>query len=284
MLKIRFLYLVFLLLSFNISLAQYTAGELIFSIKQNITCEWNDETVDTFKGGKASMEITGIATTFLATLEVLKKAKENGFNMIITHEPTFYNHLDKIDLYGVDDVINEKLNYIKDNNLIVFRFHDHIHQTSPDGIYKGVVDKMDWQNYEVSKRPYIYKLPKTSLKELVIQLNNIFDIPVIRVVGDPEMILTNASLVLGASGAQRQISVLQRNDVDVEIIGETQEWETVEYVRDAVNMGKKKALIIIGHANSEEAGMKYCADWLKTFVSEVPIEFIPAGDPFWTVE
>ena len=42
-----------------------------------------------------------------------------------------------------------------------------------------------------------------------------------------------------------------------------------------------KALIILGHANSEEAGMKYCGTWLRRLVTEVPIKFIPAGDPFW---
>ncbi len=27
--------------------------------------------------------------------------------------------------------------------------------------------------------------------------------------------------------------------------------------------------------------MKYCAEWLKSFISEVPIEFVPAAEPFW---
>ena len=42
------------------------------------------------------------------------------------------------------------------------------------------------------------------------------------------------------------------------VAGETREWETVEFTRDAVAAGKRKALILLGHANSEEAGMKYC--------------------------
>jgi hypothetical protein len=41
-------------------------------------------------------------------------------------------------------------------------------------------------------------------------------------------------------------------------------------------------LIVLGHVPSEEAGMKECARWLKTFVPEVPIEFVPSGEPFWT--
>jgi hypothetical protein len=27
--------------------------------------------------------------------------------------------------------------------------------------------------------------------------------------------------------------------------------------------------------------MKYCADWLRGFVGEVPVEFVPAEEPFW---
>jgi hypothetical protein len=29
--------------------------------------------------------------------------------------------------------------------------------------------------------------------------------------------------------------------------------------------------------------MGECARWLKTFVTEVPVEFVPAGEPFWPV-
>ena len=260
----------------------FTAGEVISRIKRNVTCAWQEETVDTYKGGDPTMEVTGIATTFLATLEVLKKAKAKGLNLIITHEPTFYNHLDETEQFAGDAIVAEKQQYIKDNGLIVFRFHDHIHQTRPDGIFKGVVDQLGWGSFEQGQRPYTYKLPETNLKDLSDQLKRTFQSETIRVVGNPDMTLTDVGLVLGAAGSTRQIAALQSDDVEVLIIGETHEWETVEYVRDAVNMGRKKALILLGHANSEEAGMAYCAEWLKTFIAEVPIEFVPAGDPFWT--
>jgi len=28
--------------------------------------------------------------------------------------------------------------------------------------------------------------------------------------------------------------------------------------------------------------MKECAQWLKTFAPEVPIEYLPGGEPFWS--
>jgi hypothetical protein len=49
-----------------------------------------------------------------------------------------------------------------------------------------------------------------------------------------------------------------------------------------ISSGKKKALIILGHVVSEQAGMKYCAEWLRTFITEVPVEFIAAEEPYWS--
>jgi putative NIF3 family GTP cyclohydrolase 1 type 2 len=74
---------------------------------------------------------------------------------------------------------------------------------------------------------------------------------------------------------------LARPDVDVVVIGETREWEGVEYAQDLIAAGNKKGLVILGHVISEESGMKECAQWLGTFVTEVPVEFIAAGEPFW---
>lgn len=45
-------------------------------------------------------------------------------------------------------------------------------------------------------------------------------------------------------------------------------------------MGAAKAMIRLGHAISEDPGMKLCADWLATVVSDVPVEWIAAGEPF----
>jgi putative NIF3 family GTP cyclohydrolase 1 type 2 len=44
----------------------------------------------------------------------------------------------------------------------------------------------------------------------------------------------------------------------------------------------KKAMILLGHVNSEEAGMEYLATWLNNIIEDIPIHFVPAGDPFWT--
>src|SRR5437867_10355625 len=71
-----------------------TAREVVAAIQKNVSVPWNSETVDTFKAGNPDTTVTGIAVTMMATLDVLQRAAEKGQNLIITHEPTFYNHLD----------------------------------------------------------------------------------------------------------------------------------------------------------------------------------------------
>jgi hypothetical protein len=48
---------------------------------------------------------------------------------------------------------------------------------------------------------------------------------------------------------------------------------TFDVLKRAAAAGKN---MVITHE-----GMRVVASWLKTFVSEVPVEWIPAGDPFW---
>jgi hypothetical protein len=48
-----------------------------------------------------------------------------------------------------------------------------------------------------------------------------------------------------------------------------------------VSEGGKKALVVIGYIPSEQPGMEECTRWLNSFVKDVPVEFVPARQPFW---
>jgi hypothetical protein len=52
---------------------------------------------------------------------------------------------------------------------------------------------------------------------------------------------------------------------------------------DAAKAGDLDTPVTVGHDVSMELEMKECATWLEAFVPEVSVEFIPAGEPFWSV-
>ena len=102
----------------------------------------------------------------------------------------------------------------------------------------------------------------------------------IRVVGDPNLKVTRVAVGPGYAYPRRTA------DVDVVIGGEAQEsdlaFDDTSYVRDAATLGIPKGQILLGHGVSEEPGAEELAKWLRGFVTGVPIEFVPAGEPFWT--
>jgi putative NIF3 family GTP cyclohydrolase 1 type 2 len=263
--------------------AELTARAAIAAIQRETPGNWDEPTVDTFKAGNPDTPITGIAVTMMATMDVLKRAAARGDNLIITHEPTFFDHSDTPQ--GIDEndpVWKAKREFIAKHGLVIWRFHDHWHQRTPDGIQAGMTRVLGWSRYQNPQNPHLFKLPRTSLRELAEEIARKLDRPVLRIVGNPDMQVAVVAMSPGAAGFARQAAALEADGVDVLLAGESHEWETVEYAADAVSQGRRKALILIGHVPSEQAGMEDCAQWLKTFMQGVRIEFIATQPPFWT--
>ena len=262
-----------------------TARDVIARIQQQVGVPWQSDTVDTFKAGNPDSPVSGIAVTMMATLDVLQRAAAAGDNLIITHEPTFFDHLDISDQLpekDIDPVLAAKRQFIAEHGLVIWRFHDHWHARNPDGIEAGMVHALGWEKFQDANNQYLFTIPETPLENLAAEIKRKLGIRIVRVVGDPGLRITKLALAPGAAGLTRQAKALEMPGVQALVIGEAQEWEAVEYVADAVSEGRQKSLIILGHIPSEQAGMEECTSWLKTFVTEVPIQFVPAREPFWS--
>jgi len=260
-----------------------TAQDVIAAIQEHLGVPWKTQTVDTFKAGNPETLVTGIAVTMMATLDVLQRAAAKGENLVITHEPTFYNHLDRPEGMDENDAVwKEKRDFIEKNGMVVWRFHDHWHLRKPDGILAGMVQALGWEKFQSGENPHLFTVPEITLEKLAAHVAKRLNTPVLRVVGNPTMKVTKLALSPGSAGFERETHALETENVQVLLVGETREWETVEYAADAVTEGRKKALMVIGHVPSEQAGMEECARWMKTFVKDVPIEFVATKQPFWT--
>jgi putative NIF3 family GTP cyclohydrolase 1 type 2 len=74
--------------------AGVTAQDIVKQIQGGLGGDWPATGVDGFKAGKPETEVRGIATTAMATVDVLRKASKAGLNLIISHEPTFFGSRD----------------------------------------------------------------------------------------------------------------------------------------------------------------------------------------------
>lgn len=245
-------------------------------------------TCDIRISGDPQMEVTGIITTFMATVEVIQKAIASGANFIITHEPTWFNGMDETEWCLNDSVYLAKKKLLESHHIAVWRFHDHMHfGSSVDYIYKGMIEKLEWQPYlqPDEKEPWVYQIPEISLKDLSEELKRKLEMDVIQTIGKPDTKITRAGLLVGGGGLglgreMMPMEVMERNHLNVLICGDITEWTTCAYINDAQQLGFDRAMITLGHERSEEAGMEYLAPTIQEFIKDVPVTFISAQEPF----
>lgn len=279
--KKQFSLLAIITISFVTAFSQPAAEEVVASIIKHTGAKQIPNTVDVIKEGDPKTQVSGIITTMFATMDVLQKAVEMNCNLIIAHEPLYYSHLDDTKTLQNNSVFLQKQKFIKDNKLVIWRFHDYIHSMRPDGIMEGMVAKLGWKEYMVGGNYSQFTMPETTLGALLANLKKTFPQSTFYVIGNKDMKVRNVRFAPGAPGSSMHIRLLEDSNVDVVVAGESQQWETYEYARDAVSQGKNKAIIFLGHVPSEEAGMEHCASWLKGFIKDIPINFVESGPAYW---
>jgi putative NIF3 family GTP cyclohydrolase 1 type 2 len=257
--------------------------------------DWPETGLDSFKAGNPATEVTGIATTASATMEVLQKAAKSKLNLIFSYEPTFFGVRDGAPpppataggrgrggggVAPDDPVFKAKKEFIEKNNLVVFRLRDHWQSRKEDDVTAGLADALGWGGRRVEGQDRTYDIPQSTLDDTVASIRKKLNLRGgLRAVGDPKSRVRRVMLHPGVMA----IGTMWKHflQTDLLIAGEVREWECTFYAADVNNAGEKRSLVTIGRIASEEPGMRACAAWLKTFVKGVPVEWISAGDPYW---
>lgn len=164
-----------------------TAGEVIGRIKKSVHVPWRSNTVDVLVSGDPDIPVRGISTAFMATFDVLTRSAAAGRNMVITHEPTFYMHQDALNPAETDAVYRGKVDFIRAHEMAVFRFHDHWHADSPDGIAAGMVRELGWETHADAADPNLFLFSGTPLVRFASDIGSLLSARTIRVIGDPDL-------------------------------------------------------------------------------------------------
>ena len=232
-------------------------------------------TVDGLLFGHPDDEVKGILTAFMPTQRVLEEARAAGLNLVIAHEGPFFSHHPSFaETIAFDPVYQAKRSFILESGLAVYRLHDHIHGYSPDGIMEGLIEALGWTGFTIRHltAASIVERESTTVRAVAEELKLRLGLGFVRVAGDPDAPCRRIGLLVGyRGGGANAIPLFGREQVDLVICGECPEWETPEYVRDAVRQGRAKALIAIGHAESERPGMRLLARRLAAAFPHIPV-------------
>jgi putative NIF3 family GTP cyclohydrolase 1 type 2 len=294
--------------------ATATAQDVVKLIQDRLGGDWPQNGPDGFKAGKPETEVHGIATTAMATVDVLRQASKAGLNLVITHEPTFFGSRDGAPapafpgLRGPapqtgagrgpapapgapgqavpaapvpeDLVLKGKHELIDKNGLVIFRLRDHWRARKEDDMTKGLAAALGWTARRVPGDAPLYDIPSATLGDTVAAIHKKLNLRGgLRSVGDPTFRVRRVMLYPGQLPLETMLKYFDQ--VDLMLTGEVREWECVPYAADMKTAGEKRSLVTIGRVVSEEPGMNACAAWLKTVVKGIPAKWISAGDPYW---
>lgn len=234
---------------------------------------------------------------------MIRETARLGANLLIVHEPTFYTSQDGPGWFEdfPNEVYEEKKKLLDEAGIAIWRDHDHMHCHNPDGIFTGVLKYLGWEKQAVVDRNtgcfahFLVEVPEMTVEELCRHLMRSIGMNGVRYIGRPQDKIRSIALVghlfpsdyglkhRDGSPAEYSVQIIRtlEEKADVIIPGEIIDWTVLSYVRDAIQQGRTKAMINLGHLNWEELGMKYAQEWIGDLVEHrVPVTYVPSEDMY----
>lgn len=254
----------------------YEIMEDLFSLSRPLP---GGRTCDTLKAGDPEKEVTKVAVSMFATVDIVREVRDWGAQLLIVHEPTYYNHWDAHSDYPFEV---EKRRLIEESGLTIYRFHDHPHFTDPDIIAAGEIQYLGLdctvEQAEETGLPRLHLAAPMTPRQLAKHIEDTLGIAHVRVAGAADAQCSCVSLMMGTPGGLEQ--ELLRDGTEIILTGEICEWGLGELVRDAAQLGYRKAILVLGHIGSERDGMKYTAQILKERQPQLDVRYFECGEVY----
>ena len=230
-------------------------------------------------------------------MDVLSRAAARQQNLILSLEPPFWNGKapegrspGKAELEP-DPTYQLKSGFMEKNRLNVLNVRDGWTRRAEDGQLRGLARALGWENHywpNAATLPWAhgnnrFALPATTFGELAKHVKQQLKARAIRCIGDPKISTVNVAVTHGYFLVTDLEKVLEDPAVDVVICGEACEWEAAPYFMDLIASGQRKGMILLGNQVSSDPGCGELATWARGFISEVSLEWQPAGEPFQVV-
>jgi putative NIF3 family GTP cyclohydrolase 1 type 2 len=218
----------------------------------------------------------------MSYFDSLRRAVALDCNLFVTHEPTYYDHLDKDRSVFEFETARKKKEFIEKHNLSVIRCHDVWDQYLKLGIPDSWGSFLGFKNCVLTRDFYrVYELPAVSAIHLARHVaGRIAELGQqgVQLVGPAGKTVSRVAIGTGAITPFR----FMVKDLKADIVIATD--DGISYWRDAsLAIDMDFPMIVVNHACSEEFGMKNLADHLTEKYPAVPVRHIPQKCMFQTI-
>ena len=236
--------------------------------------EWVDwqRTCDGFKYGDPEAPVRGIAVAWQSLQSALEEAHQKGCNLFVTHEPTFYSHMDDDGALLATEPARRKSAFLDRTGMVVYRCHD-AWDIFPE---LGIVDA--WSQFlglgqPLTKAKYynLHQVPRTTAWELTNRIaRRVSGLgqQAVQLVGNKWQTVNRLAVGTGAITQVRRMVELGADVVLASDDGTTL-WRDAAWMQDL-----QVPLLLVNHMTSEISGLLRLADYLEERFPGVPVHFV----------
>jgi putative NIF3 family GTP cyclohydrolase 1 type 2 len=200
-------------------------------------------------------------------------------DLVVTHEPTFFDHFDDVTQVADDPVYLNKRKALEDSGLTVLRIHDSWDSWPVIGIGDSLGKLLGMKETATAGRNYkCYTMNPRTLDAFAAFVRDKLSMDAVGVMGDGSQKVERVGLSFGAIGGIPAMRKFLSMDPDVIVAGELCNWRDIRYLQDA-----GCSVILTDHGVSENPGMRSLAKFLakqfkiKATYVDVPSAFRTVG-------
>ncbi len=246
-----------------------------------------DRTVDTVKAGDPGRPVRKAGVCWFACADTIRQAHAAGCDLLICHEPVFWEHLAPESVWRQREPGIEKQRLLDETGLVILRAHDSWDQWPEIGIRDSWahalgLNKCIYASEETETHRFhaIYAIPEQPLREFAQILADrvkMLGEDSVQVMGDPERIVSRPALGVGCIGPDREI-VARGADVLIVCYDGASYWNVRERLFE-----QGAAIITVEHGTSEMPGMENMCRHLAEVFPQVEFQYFAAHPQPWTV-
>lgn len=235
--------------------------------------------VDGYRAGDADVPVKGVVVAARASTGVLQRAIALGANIVISREAFLGDSQDR-PVTKPEPALAQKLELVDENGLAILRLQDPRNGRAGRAITEAFPEAIGLRSprSEFNQADgLLYRTPAVSIVELVRRTKRALGTDTVRLVGDPQLAVTGVAVATESSRPNALAPLIARRDVELLIAGEVHETETTAYVMDAIALGQRKAMLLVGSIAKEEPAARRLASWLKS-VTAAPVTYVPSNE------
>ena len=241
------------------------------------------QTVDTIKAGDGEKTLEQVAVCWYPSLANLRRAANTGCQLLITHEPTWWDHLDRPGGWRDRGPGKEKTELLAESGLVVLRLHDTWDNWPELGIRDSFARGLgltDFVGEDETRWHATYRVPTQTLRcfaKYVAGKVAVLGEPVVQAMGDPDMLVSRPSLGVGCGVPQEDMIALG-SDVLIVCFDGASYWS----LRDRL-LEQGVGVITLEHGTTEMWGLESLARYIGQTWPDLDVHYLDGHWKPWHV-